>query len=49
MDAGLGEDKDSWAAWNFDEEWFGRRIKAWDGYNDKCQFIDRHGGPRATA
>jgi len=45
LDDGLGKDEDSWAAWNFDEEWFGKRIKAWKGYEADCQMIDRHGGP----
>ncbi|KKN46758.1 hypothetical protein LCGC14_0669820 [marine sediment metagenome] len=44
LDAGLGDDTDTWAAWNYDELLFGVRMKAWGG---RTFGIDRHGGPPA--
>lgn len=45
FDRTLGRYHDSWQAWNHDELFFGSRIKGWDGYPDRCQRIDRYGGP----
>lgn len=45
FDKHLGRACDSWTAWNCDEVFFGSRIKAWDGYPDRCQMIPRYGGP----
>jgi hypothetical protein len=35
---------DSWSGWNFDELYFGSRLKGWDGFPNRCQFIRREGG-----
>ena len=44
FDRQLGRYHDSWTAWNFDELFFGARLKGWEGYPDKCQMIHRPGG-----
>lgn len=45
LDRTLGRRHDSWQAWNADELFMGSRIKGWDGYPGRCQFIERFGGP----
>lgn len=44
FDRHLGRYHDSWTAWNFDEVFFGARLKGWEGYPGRCQFIHRPGG-----
>lgn len=44
FDRHLGRYHDSWSGWNFDELYFGSRLKGWDGYPDRCQMIRRPGG-----
>ena len=43
--SGLDKQEDGMRLWCFDEEMFGRKIKAWSGYPSKCQKFDRRGGP----
>lgn len=45
MDRTLNRRHDSWLGWNHDELFMGSRIKGWDGYPSRCQFINRYGGP----
>jgi len=42
---GLDKQQDGMRLWCYDEEMFGKKIKAWSGYPDKCQMFDRRGGP----
>ena len=44
LDSFLGKNPSSDDGWYFDEKFFAKMIKGWDGYPSRCQMIDRFPG-----
>lgn len=45
FDRTLGRYHDSWLGWWHDELYYNSKLKAWNGYPDRCQMIPRQGQP----
>lgn len=45
LDANFTRNCDTWSEWYADETYTSSRLKAWKGYPDKCQMIERRGAP----
>ena len=41
----LTSERDTWQEWWFDEHYFTSKLRAWKGYPDRVQFMEREGAP----